>query len=251
MILLCDIGNTRFKWALLDQDHLGPQHAESCTRWGRTQLRNRVLVPAGDVKRVVVSNVAGAKIAELLTSSVRERWGIEPQFIHSAPHASGVVNGYEQAGKLGVDRWCALIGAHHMQRAFTCIVSVGTAATIDALMANGRHLGGLIVPGPDLMISSLMRNTSNIAAFAADGDSNEHLLADNTLGAVQQGVVHALAALVERTIDRLREHYQTEPVLLVTGGASERIEPVLHVPFTRVPDLVLRGLAAIAKQSQG
>jgi type III pantothenate kinase len=137
-----------------------------------------------------------------------------------------------------------------MQQAFTCIVSVGTAATIDALMANGRHLGGLIVPGPDLMISSLMRNTSDIAAFAADGDSNEHFLADNTLGAVQQGAVHALAALVERTIERLREHYQNEPVLLLTGGACERIEPLLRVPFTRVPDLVLRGLAAIARQSE-
>jgi type III pantothenate kinase len=249
MILLCDIGNTRFKWALLDRDHLGPQHAEACTRWGKTQLRNRVLAPAGDVSRVVVSNVAGVKIAELLTSSVRERWGIEPEFIHSAPNTAGVVNAYLQAGKLGVDRWCALIGAHHMQRAFTCIVSVGTAATIDALMPNGRHLGGLIVPGPDLMISSLMRNTSNIAAFAADGDSNEHFLADNTLGAVQQGAVHALAALVERTIERLREQHQSEPVLLLTGGACERIEPILRIPFTGVPDVVLRGLAVIANQA--
>lgn len=248
MILLCDIGNTRFKWAVLDRDSLGPQHAESCTRWGKTQLRNRVLAPAGDIQRVVVSNVAGPKIAELLIASVRERWGIESEFVKSAPNAAGVVNAYLQAGKLGVDRWCALIGAHHLQRTFACIVSVGTAATIDALMADGRHLGGLIVPGPDLMVSSLMRNTSNIAAFAADGDNDEHFLADNTLGAVEQGAVQALAALVERTIDKLREQYESEPVLLLTGGACERIEPLLRVPFTRVPDLVLRGLAVLAGQ---
>ncbi len=43
--------------------------------------------------------------------------------------------------------------------------------TIDGLDASGQHLGGVIVPGPELMVSSLLKNTSDIAQRAANGQA--------------------------------------------------------------------------------
>jgi type III pantothenate kinase len=181
-------------------------------------------------------------------SCARQTWQIEAEFVISTPIAGGVRNAYPQPAKLGVDRWLAMIGAHALERGAVCIVSVGTAMTIDGVAADGRHLGGVIVPGPDLMITSLLKNTSDIAQRALQGVAGDGLFADNTLGAIRQGAEHALAALIERTVGVMRRTLNETPKLLVTGGASDRIEKALGLPYRAVPDLVLQGLAVLARE---
>ena len=129
-----------------------------------------------------------------------------------------------------------------------CVVSVGTAMTVDGVAESGKHLGGLIVPGPDLMIASLMQNTSDIAVRAEAGQTREALFSDNTRGAIHQGAVHALAALVDRAMHTLEQSCGKRPALVVTGGAAHRIERLVADPLTQVQDLVLRGLAVLADE---
>jgi pantothenate kinase type III len=38
-------------------------------------------------------------------------------------------------------------------------------------------------------------------------------------------------------------------VLLLTGGASDKVARELRIPFQVVPDLVLRGLAIVSKDA--
>jgi type III pantothenate kinase len=120
--------------------------------------------------------------------------------------------------------------------------------TVDGVDATGQHLGGIIVPGPDLMIASLYRNTSDIASRALSGNEGISVFADNTQAAVHQGVIHSLAATVERTCYEMQGRFDKMPALLITGGACSRITGALRVPFRLVPDLVLRGLAEIARE---
>lgn len=246
MTLLVDIGNTRIKWATLSGGVLGAQSAASHAAWGRDEVNNTVLTQSPPPQRVVVANVGGSRIGELLREAVRSAWNIEVQFVHSTSQAGDVRNAYPEPAKLGVDRWMAMIGARAMERAPACIVSVGTAMTIDALDGDGRHLGGVIVPGPDLMVTSLLRNTSEIATRAAQGNIGADVFADNTLGAIRQGAVNALAALVERAVQSMLARISTRPVLFLTGGASASLEGLLQYPYRHVPDLVLRGLAVVA-----
>jgi type III pantothenate kinase len=147
-----------------------------------------------------------------------------------------------------VDRWLAMIGARSLDRGSLCIVSVGTAMTIDGLDASGRHLGGVIVPGPELMVASLLKNTSEIAQRAQLGTAADHLFADNTLGAIHQGAEHALAALVERSVRAIESELAQSPKLLLTGGAVARVAKAVSLPHQIIPDLVLRGLAVLAMQ---
>lgn len=250
MILLIDSGNTRIKWALLGENGIGTQHADTYTGWGTVQLRAKVLAPAGRIDRVVIANVGGERVATLIRGAVLETFGFAPDFMHASAEAGGIRNGYTAPEKLGVDRWAAMIGAHALEPRPACVVNVGTAMTIDGIDASGLHLGGVIVPGPDLMISSLMRHTSDIAVRAQDGRLGEGLFADNTLGAVYQGAVHSLTALVEEARATLLELCGEAPVLLLTGGAADRLERIIAMPVRRIPDLVLQGLAVLAQESQ-
>lgn len=246
MALLIDVGNTRIKWARFEGGVLQPQSAAPHADWNAQTLIETILQRGGRSDRVLVSNVAGTRMADVVRAAVAQAWQLEAQFITSTAMAGGIRNAYPQPAKLGVDRWLAMIGAHALERGAVCIVSVGTAMTIDALAADGRHLGGVIVPGPDLMISSLLTNTSDIAQRAQQGSASEGLFADNTLGAIRQGADHALGALIERAVGSMRRALNETPKVLVTGGASDRVEKTVGVPYRAVPDLVLQGLAVLA-----
>lgn len=250
MILLFDIGNTRIKWATLDEGCLGPQSAEAYSDWDGTRFTEVVLAPLSRPDRVLVSNVGGAKIGGLVRDAITQRWGVEPEFIGSTAAACGVRNAYREFANLGVDRWLCVIAAHALQPRLTCIVSVGTAMTIDGVDAAGVHLGGVIVPGPDLMVSSLLRNTSEIARRAEHGNASDTLFADNTLGAIRQGAVHALAALVERSVASMQAKAGESPSLLLTGGSAHAIGRLIHLQYELIPDLVLQGLARYATSSR-
>jgi type III pantothenate kinase len=247
MILLIDIGNTRIKWATLADDGLGAQSASVHGPWNAEQLRARVFDSAAPIDRVIVSNVGGERMASLIREATLAARGIEPEFVVTTSEFAGVHNAYPQPHKLGVDRWLTLIAAHNDKPGKTCIVSVGTAMTIDGLDATGRHLGGLILPGPELMVGSLLQNTSDIAAHAATGVIQAGIFADNTLGAIHQGAIHALAALVDRAYESMLESFGDDPELLLTGGASDDIANLLHFSARIIPDLVLRGLAVVAR----
>jgi type III pantothenate kinase len=250
MLLLIDIGNTRIKWARFEQGELRPQSAAPHADWSAPTFVETVLHSGGRCERVLVGNVSGPRMAEIVRSAVVQAWQVEPEFMTSSVTAAGIRNAYPQPQQLGVDRWLAIIGAHAIEQGALCVVSVGTALTIDGVAADGRHLGGVIVPGPDLMVSSLLRNTSDIAQRAQHGTASNELFADNTLGAIQQGAEHALAALVERAVGVMRHSLEQTPLVLMTGGASASVEKSLGLPYRSVPDLVLRGLAVMATRAR-
>lgn len=248
MKLLIDIGNTRIKWARLDERGLGAASAAVHASWSREQARAQLTGSLERPERVLVSNVGGTRIGELVSDVIGEVWGIRAEFLQSTAVARGVRNAYPEPDKLGVDRMMAMIGAHAMYPRLVCVASVGTAMTVDAVDARGQHLGGLIVPGPDLMISSLLKNTSDIAVRAQQGNVGAGLFADNTLGGITQGAAHALASLIDRSVATLQRAFGETPTLLLTGGASERVAPLIEARGEIVPDLVLRGLAVLSQE---
>ena len=248
MTLLIDIGNTRLKWAELRDGVLSAQCAFAHSGADRARLIEEMQASVARPERVLIANVGGADIGAACVSAVRARWSIEPELIVSTSHAAGVTNAYREPRKLGVDRWLAMIGGRAMMSGALCVVSVGTAMTIDGVAGDGRHLGGLIVPGPQLMVTSLLENTSEIAARATHPRTDDALFADHTFGAVHQGARHALAALVMRAVDEIERTLSARPTVVLTGGACERIASLLAVSYELVPDLVLRGLATIAAQ---
>jgi type III pantothenate kinase len=245
MILLVDIGNTRLKWATAEATELGTQQAIVRSNVRYEQLAGLVLNGI-EPSRIVVSNVAGEVVELEFTRALKQQTDAPIEYVRSTRSACGITNAYPQPERLGTDRWMSVIAAHHLVGA-ACIATFGTAMTIDAVTADGQHLGGIIVPGPQLMVDSLLTNTSDIAARSLGGQIADDLFADNTLGAIHQGALHMCAALVEKAYVTCAQRMDVKPALIVSGGAGEQVAQLLTTSFQNVPDLVLRGLARIAR----
>jgi type III pantothenate kinase len=119
------------------------------------------------------------------------------------------------------------------------LASIGTAVTLDALAADGRHLGGWIAPGPLLMQRSLFEGTARVRL-----ERSGHIVdaADNTDDAVVSGCWHATAALIERFFVRVQPQLGTSPALLIAGGDAPSLLPLLPPVAELAGDSVLRGL---------
>ncbi len=164
--LAIDIGNTRLKWAR----YASPQPGAVMLAQGAVFLETidslaetewKALAPPSSMLGCVV---AGDGVKRRVEEQL-EIWDVEPRWVVSAREAAGVTNSYDHPGRLGVDRWVALIGARHRVLAQgparpALVVMVGTAVTVDALDETGRFLGGLILPGFGLMLRALEMGTA-------------------------------------------------------------------------------------------
>jgi type III pantothenate kinase len=246
MKLLLDLGNTRLKWALQRQ----PDHwlAQGAVDWQPDPASALLMAwrelpsPAQVVAASVVDTVREAQVAVVVT----RLFACAPVWLRTPAAACGVRNAYAEPQRLGVDRFLTMVAAHAEGPAPCVLATAGTALTLDALAADGRHLGGLIAPGVQLMQRSLREATVQVQPEHAGAIVE---LADNTADAVAAGCWHAVAALIERFATRMAPRLGGTPQLLLGGGDAVPLQALLSLPSRLNADSVLRGLAVWANAS--
>ena len=243
MQLLVDIGNTSIKWAFWNGEQLTA--LGSAKHFGALPID---LLAAWDelhgIEQIVAACVGPVSVLEAVTRICDATWQCDVRRIETAAEAHGVRVAYAEPARLGVDRFLALIAAHNQEAAGPkLIVDAGTAVTYDLLDADGRHLGGLILPGMQMMRDSLLSGTQ-IPRYES-ADANQSWAAD-TGEAIAAASIQAPAALAERLAARLRSETYQESNLVITGGDAERLLPAVQLSAVHLPALVLSGLSRFA-----
>lgn len=233
--VLIDAGNTRLKWVRVEDGRWGTQGSSDYRDWAEFE---RALAGAPDC---FVASVAGAAQVQVL-AGVLAAAGARATWLAAAAAFGEVKNGYDKPQQLGVDRWMGLIAARARSREAVLVVSAGTALTADALAADGRFLGGVIVPGLALMRQALQRSTAGVAP----PDGNVAAFPRTTDDAVESGLVAALCGAARQQYGYLAVQAGVAPHCLLSGGDAERIRPHLGLPAEIVPTLVLEGIERVA-----
>lgn len=246
--LALDVGNTRLKWALYEQPAVGAR----LMAHGVQFLENIETLADGDWGRlspprwVLGCIVAGDAVKRRVEEQL-EIWDAPVQWVVSSAQEAGVTNGYDHPARLGSDRWVAMIGARQrlVARGWKkpcVVVMVGTAVTVEAIDAEGRFLGGVILPGHGIMLRALESGTAGL--HVPTGEVRN--FPTNTSDALTSGGTFAISGAVRRMVDNLREHCGQEPVCIMTGGAGWKMAPSMAVPFELVETLIFDGLLEIA-----
>lgn len=237
MILCIDSGNTRLKWGWHDGAGWTSQGAVS-----QAEIAGLAeALPGNEApSRIMVANVAGPAAEAAIRAAVAF-FAAPTTFVRAAGEAAGVTNGYDLPAQLGVDRWCALVGARGITRNAAVVVGLGTATTVDTLDESGRFLGGLILPGFDLMRASLARNTAQLPLATGTWTAYPHCTDD----AIATGCLEAQLGTIERAFARIAA--RPEAQCLLFGGRASTLAPRLTCPYRLVDNLVLEGLRRLAE----
>ena len=238
MQLLIDIGNSRLKWATVVSGAIAARGAvaHAGSNIGDALLREWTALPP--VRRICVASVAPLAFDTDIEATARSRFGIEPEFLRSPASALGIRSAYAEPQRLGIDRFLGLVAIHAVEKRAQVLVGVGTAMTLDALDADGTHLGGWILPSPALMRESVLARTARVGV--ADGVLAD--FADNTADGLYSGSLHAARGAVERFVANTARELGAWPAVVLTGGGADEIAPLLPGAERRA-DLVVEGLA--------
>jgi type III pantothenate kinase len=159
----------------------------------------------------------------------------------------GVHNSYDDPAQLGCDRWAALIGARRLYGGAAVVVNAGTALTVDALAGDGVFVGGIIMPGAQLMRTALAGHTAALKLQPGKFSFFPNATGD----AIISGAVDGLCGAVERMARFLEETGHTVPLCILSGGGAALIAPHLNLEVKVVDNLVLEGLLTIAQTPSG
>jgi len=241
MSLLIDIGNTRIKWALEEDDIIKNSIAIEHNKTDYISLIRQAWVEIERPKKIVVSCVSRKEILNQLIAVAENIWSdINIIVAKSSASKCSISNAYKYANKLGVDRWLALIALHHYYQGDSVVVDCGTAITIDVLNEQGQHLGGMISPGLQLMKHSLFQGTEDLSivdqAFSVG-------LSNNTESAVYSGTIFSAVGLIDKVVN----DYTDCQTLVLTGGDAELLSQYLNCKVVLEPDFVLKGLSLYSR----
>lgn len=244
MKLLIDAGNTRIKWALVNGG--GDWLRSGALPVGQASELPGLFADSQDIPQIWVSNVAGEEVAHHVRN-IGAGQSIQTHFVVAQEILCGVRNGYSIAAQLGSDRWAALIAAWRLVQGKCLVVNCGTAITIDALSGQGEFLGGLIMPGVELMQHSLAAATDQLKSGHVKPWQGKYVRFPlNTSDALFSGAIQAGCGAIQRQHALLND--DNTPVVL-SGGAAGVLQEHLNLPLRVVDNLVLQGLLLISQGS--
>jgi type III pantothenate kinase len=236
--LQLDVGNSRAKWRLVNGDGLVARGAYSS---GDEASKQSLLDCSGSLEHIWIASVATPAQERELGALLSERWGVTPWFARTEASTGGLTNSYEDPGRMGIDRWLAMLGARRRESGRLCVVDAGSALTIDLVSASGRHEGGYIIPGAALMERALLLDTGRVR-FEEGAD---YALAPgtSTASAVRHGIALAQVGAVAAALEQAGGN---GVALFFCGGSGEQLMSLLQRGGEWAPDLVFEGLEVMA-----
>jgi type III pantothenate kinase len=225
MKLLVDIGNTRSKAVLSDNGKLTPVDY------------NLDLFEQYEIERLTYASVRHDEAATSLEVKAKQI-GATITEVKTASHAFGVKCAYEKYQTLGIDRWLAVLGAvSEFPNQNVIVVDAGTATTVDFVTADKVHEGGWIIPGLELMASSIAQKADKV--FDDIGTDYHYGAGKTTPEALKFGCLSAQLGVVRQAVD-----YFGQPAKLVIAGgtASLMLKPLADLNPLHDDLIVFKGL---------
>jgi len=218
MYLIGDIGNTEVKLCLFDtKDKLIK----------KTVLKSNLITKKFLLKKLFFLRSKSHLIKTSVFSSVVPKiYKIIKSFLINAIkvrsielkeiNLNKIINIKVNKKQIGSDRLANAISVCDNKNNFI-IVDFGTATTFDVVIKK-KYLGGIIAPGVNLSLKTLISNASLIPNLNLKEINN--VLGKNTKNAVRSGFYWGYTGLIEKIIKKISKQTNKKYKIVFTGGLS-------------------------------
>lgn len=124
------------------------------------------------------------------------------------------------------------------------VIDFGTALTFTTISRTGKILGVAIAPGLMTALKSLTGNTAQLRDVQLEAPPS--VLGNNTIHAIQSGIVLGFAGLVDSMVNRTEEELGEKINVIATGGLSSVLRNISSRISVIDENLTLDGLKYIA-----
>lgn len=251
MLLAIDIGNSDITvglWQSNEWKYLWriPSRTDQPELFYGIKVRDHFIEAGLNIEKVetiVISSVVPGltdKIKNVIRSlAKREPIILGPNVYDKLPIQ--VLNPYE----IGSDLVANATAAWFKFKQTCVVVDFGTALTFTTISGEGKILGVSIVPGLRTAVRALSQNTAKL--FDVPLEMPTSSLGQNTVTAIQSGIVIGYEGLVKSVVEAIRKEVGVECLAIATGGLSFVITSLRGFFHFVDPQLTLDGLRIIGE----
>jgi type III pantothenate kinase len=234
--LVIDIGNTRTKIALFNQEEL--MICFPVTSFSSSDLE-LLIKDYPNINRAIISTVKENQ--EPLLSALKNRIQYVIELDHRTPLP--IKNCYETPLTLGKDRIAAAVGANkHYPDQNILVIDAGTAITYDFINEKNQYTGGFITPGLNMRFRALNHFTDKLPLLKPEMPGNFE--GKNTTDSIRGGIQYGLKGEINQMIQHFNDLYGKLTIIL-SGGDANYLEKLLKSNKLVFPDIILSGLNTI------
>src|SRR5213592_2992255 len=251
MLLAVNINNTETKLGLFRGDTLESHWRLTTT--GRTPDEWAAAITAAlsqsgrstsEVRAAIVASVV-PPVTQAVCEAVATATGKAPVVVDGRARLPITLD-VDEPLTVGADRILNTLAASKLFHRDTIVVDFGTATTFDCITADGRFIGGVIMPGLRTASDALIRNTAKLPA--TELTPPEHVIGRRTEDCIRAGVLLGAAEAVDGIVRRIKGEWPNgnTPQVIATGGLASLVAPLARAIESVHPDLTLAGLRIAA-----
>ncbi len=203
------------------------------------------------IKSEVNKDIEGAIICSVVpqatnsfSEAIHKYLNLEPVIVGPGIKTGLKVN-IDNPKELGPDRIANSVAGHLITETDTVVIDLGTATTFDVVSKNKEYLGGSIAPGIKISLDALTLKTASLKSVELDTPNK--VIGKNTYEAIQSGLIMGHASMIDSMVEKIILEIDIEPKIILTGGLSKVVQPILNVNVEYIENLTLVGLEEIFK----
>ncbi|MBQ3941135.1 MAG: type III pantothenate kinase [Oscillospiraceae bacterium] len=254
MVFAVDIGNTNIVLGAFDENGIvfteriatAPLSAEiEYTVLLRTVLGLHRLDPAAFTGCILSSVVP--PVTQTMRVALLRTVGQEPLIV-GAGVRTGLKIRLDNPAALGSDRVADAVAAAQYYPLPVITVDLGTATTISVVDSSRTFIGGLIIPGVRVALSSLTSRASQLPEIGLEPP--RRVIGANTAECMKSGIIYSTASAIDGIADRIEEELGAHCTVVATGGNAPVIVPYCRRKILLDEQLLLKGLMLIYRKNQ-
>ena len=250
--LIGDIGNTITKICLIDVKnfrinkifYFSSKYINSSVFLKK--MFKKILKNNNISKNALISSVV-PKYHILLKNFIKKSYNINLKEVKEKSIKKIIKINIKNKNQVGSDRIANAVGVYKLYKCNCIVLDFGTATTFDVVTKKGIYNGGIIAPGINLSLKSLVSSADQIPVFSIK--KQKKIIGKNTIEALHSGFYWGYVGLINNIILKIEKETKKKYKVVFTGGYADLFKTSIKKQFTVDKNITIKGIIEIFKEN--
>jgi len=252
-ILIGDIGNTVTKVCLIENKNYKIKkiiyfNSVNILSLKKLSFNLKKIILNKKINKIALFSSVVPKYELALKKFLKKSYNIEFKEIKDKKIIKSIKINVKNKNQVGSDRIANAVGVYEKYKKNFIVVDFGTATTFDVVTKNGSYNGGVIAPGVNISLKSLVNLADQLPSFKLK--KQKKVIGKNTLEAMRSGFFWGYIGLINNIIIKIEKETKKKYKVLFTGGYAKLFKTSIIKPFKIDKNITIDGIIEIYKKNK-